>query len=227
MSDVATSEPRARRARARFQFQLPAGWSRAEPTPPADPRFVPIVALAGRAAELVDHYLRLPRLTCCSFRAGYRVFVDDRWWLEGVDEPWMSMNWVRACSELLVDATAREVKTFVWEESRLQLRREDDWLRLVDDAAPTVYPPVWVPLRPFARDLWLGARAFERLANEIAAEVARRGGTPEKLAELRQHNPARSASPAQTELEKLSQIELNFARARVDLHPLRDFLGVI
>jgi hypothetical protein len=187
---------------------------------------VPVVALLERAPDLVAHYLEKPRLTCCSFQAGFRVWVDGRWWLEGVDEPAMSMNWVRAVADLVNEPPQNEVHTYVWEESQLKLRREGEWLRLVDEAAPQLYPPVWVSLRPFVRDLWLGARAFDRLASGVAAEVARRGGTPEKLAELRARTPTHAPSMEQTELEKLSQIEHAFTDSRADLEPLRRFLGV-
>ena len=226
-SPETAQEPRATRAHAHFQFHLPVDWQGEAASLDPEPFFVPVGELAGHARELVDFYLRHVRLTCCSFRAGYRVDIDGRFWLDGVDEPWMSMNWVRAVSELLGADAKREAQTFVWEESQLQLRRDGDWLRIVDCAAPALYPPTWVPFRDFVRDLWLGASAFERLANEVVAEIARRGVASEALAELRKVTPPHLPTASQAELEKLSQIEHNFVRACVDLNPLKDFLGVI
>jgi hypothetical protein len=196
--------------------------------PYSDPQWVPISELSGRASDLVDHYLRSPKLTCCSFRAGYRIWIDGRWWLDSVDEFWMSMNWVRAVSDLLVEPPPQnDVQTFVWEESQLKLRREGEWLRLFDASSATMFPATWVPFRPFVRDLWLGARAFAQIAVEIDDELARRRGAMfERLDKFRQpdHVDIATAS-AQAESEKFTEIRNNFRRAVIDLQPLKSYLG--
>ncbi|KER09085.1 MAG: hypothetical protein HY22_13770 [[Candidatus Thermochlorobacteriaceae] bacterium GBChlB] len=46
----------------------------------AQERWTPATELLGRAESVVDSYLRLNHLTCCSFQGGFFIDIDGKPW---------------------------------------------------------------------------------------------------------------------------------------------------
>lgn len=161
-----------------YRFQIEPG----EPWAPLE-RFLP------DPAALLDHWLSLPKLTCCSMRGGFFIHADGSLWNErAVDEIKMSVTWLQALGRILRGDDSAWV--WAWEESNMTLARRGGVVEMRDvlDDGRVVCPPVAFPLTAFAEALLVPARKFERLAAAVRALLAARreaarDGLPTNLTE--------------------------------------------
>ncbi len=142
----------------------------------AQERWTPATELLGRAELVVDSYLRLNHLTCCSFQGGFFIDIDGKPWSDEstVDEFHMTMTWLHALTHLFEGAP--QAKAAPWEESGMTLTRIGDELELQDVhySGAIVLPKVRVPMNEFARLMYAESAKFANLVAELKADVERR-----------------------------------------------------
>ena len=133
--------------------------------------------LAGLESLLLDHYLALGHLSCCSIQVGYFIDVDGRAWSdEGtVDEPWMTMTFLKAVGEVMTSETA-QARAHPWEESSLRLERRGDTLVMEDVHASgrVSMPRVEVPFRELVEGVHREGELIAVVAKGLHLEIEHR-----------------------------------------------------
>ncbi|MEJ7599375.1 MAG: hypothetical protein WKG01_15825 [Kofleriaceae bacterium] len=133
--------------------------------------------IAGLESLLLDHYLALGHLTCCSIQVGYFIDVDGRAWSDDgtVDEPWMTMTFLKAVGDLLASDTA-DARAHPWEESSMRLVRRGDLLVMEDvhGSGSVSMPRVEVPFHELVEGVRREGEVIAAIANGLRLEIERR-----------------------------------------------------
>jgi hypothetical protein len=122
------------------------------------------------AASLVQAWLAVPQLGCCSFQGGLFIDIDGEPWSDDstVDEFQMTLFWFHAIAELDRGASSFGPGFGPWEESSLTLVRAGERLDLadIDRSGYVCMRPVVVSYSEFASRLASVAIPFASLLRD-------------------------------------------------------------
>jgi hypothetical protein len=137
------------------------------------------------SADLLDHldalldaWLAMPSFTCCRMQTGYIITIDaDSPRYDVTDHFWHMGGWFYALNQVLASENA-EVKTFVWDESSLNMTRYGDMLTMFDgfpEHRPYFFEPATFPLHPFVDQMVREGQTSVRLMNDLIERLLARG----------------------------------------------------
>ena len=147
------------------------------------------------AGELIDYYLAMDHFTCCRLCLGLDLRINGHAWTEHTgDHLWHFMGWFYGLERVLTNGPHCETTTFVWDESALKLQRDAEALTLYDQLVvahaeqrgerPATWYPITVPLWDFVARLSQAGATYVALVEQIRADLARRGCTPDTMLPL-------------------------------------------
>lgn len=85
----------------------------------------------AHAGDLLDVWLAIPELSCCSLQIGLQLYVDGALWTEGVTDHFWHLGGWPVLADGLLDGTPSS--TFVWDESALRTRIEGERAMIWDE----------------------------------------------------------------------------------------------
>jgi hypothetical protein len=178
----------------------------------------------------------------CSFQGGFMIWTDGTLWNDyAVDDVYMAMHWFQGLEHLLSKHKG-EMEIWVWEMSKLVLRRDDTALTMYETEwrQAGFCPPVIVDFYDFTRRMVAEGLEFAKWIRAMHREIA----SLRSIEDLQYLNEARrsaaaarsalpeSAKPVLTTEEKLGmiieQLPLSFVETieRVSrISPLPDTRG--
>lgn len=150
-----------RRVSARYEFCV-------------DDRSIPALDLVGNPAFLLDYYLHIDDLSCCSVLGGFVIDADGQVAMGVTDEVSMSQSWLPAIIRL--QRGERSVDVRPWEESHLTLTRNGDLVQMEDvlDSGTVVCAKVQFLLEDFVRAMLDASRPMASLVSGLHSEIERR-----------------------------------------------------
>lgn len=89
-----------------------------------------VAEFLGSPARLLDYYLQLDDLSCCSVLGGFIIFADGKIAIGETDEVSMSQTWLPAIIRL--QRGERTVSVWPWEESSMTLTRKGELVEMED-----------------------------------------------------------------------------------------------
>jgi hypothetical protein len=127
---------------------------------------------------LLDAWLAMPSFTCCAMQTGYRITIDaDSPRYDVTDHFWHMGGWFHALNTILASENA-EVKTFVWDESSLNITRHGETLTMFDglpEHRPYFFEPATFPLHPFVDQMVREGQVSVQLMQGLIERLLARG----------------------------------------------------
>tara|TARA_R110002096_G_scaffold237091_1_gene427846 strand:- start:132 stop:713 length:582 start_codon:yes stop_codon:yes gene_type:complete len=133
---------------------------------------VPIEDLIGQPNRLLDYYLQLDDLSCCSVLGGFIIYADDQVAMGETDEVSMSQTWLPAIIRL--QQGENRVFVWVWEESNMTLTRQNNLMQMEDvhSSGDVVCAKVQFPFDEFVRAMLHASRPMAQFVDEFHAAIA-------------------------------------------------------
>ena len=156
--------------------------------------------LRGRERAIVDAFVALERVTCCSFQLGFYIDIDGTPWSDEstTDEPSMTWTWLPALVALLSGEGATHATP--WEESALTLVSDGELVVMEDvhGSGQISMRRVAVPLRDLAARMHVELVDMAVILRAVRDEASARlglatGPDAEKLGCILQEVPDESA----------------------------------
>lgn len=144
---------------------------------------------------------------------GFEIYVEGVAWTgKGYDDVGLAMHWLGAIEQLLDGQT--EVRTWVWDESSLILRHQDDKIGMFDERWEIFSPKTWCPVTidfvPFIEKMLIESKDLLAWDTAMKSEIAKRHPIEEiwtayhaRLAEQRQ---TQTGIAPRNEIEHLGEI---------------------
>lgn len=132
---------------------------------------VAVTELLGSAKKVLDYYLELENLSCCSVLGGFVISADGEIAMGETDEVSMSETWLPAIIRLQHGESSAWV--WPWEESNLTLTREGGWVEMEDvhPSGTVVCPRVRFRLDAFARAMLDASRPMASFVDVLHTAI--------------------------------------------------------
>ena len=127
----------------------------------------PIAEILGKPSTLLDYYLELDDLSCCSVLGGFIIYADDKIAMGETDEVSMSQTWLPAIIRL--QRGEERVSVWPWEESSMTLTRKGALIEMEDvhHSGTVVCAKVRFPFHDFVRAMLNASRPMALFVAEF------------------------------------------------------------
>jgi len=139
---------------------------------------LPVTDLVGQAGTLLDYYLQLDSLSCCSVLGGFVICADGEVAMGETDEVSMSQTWLPAILRLQRGEDC--VSVWAWEESNMTLTRDREFLEMEDvhHSGTIVCARVRFPFCDFVRAILNASRPMASFVAELHSAIDRYRSDP-------------------------------------------------
>ena len=143
---------------------------------------VPVRDLVGHPKRLLDYYLQLDDLSCCSVLGGFIIYADEQVAMDETDEVAMSQTWLPAIIRL--QRGENRVSVWPWEESSMTLTRQGNLMQMEDvhSSGTVVCAKVQFQLDDFVRAMLDASRPMATFVSEFHSAIGEYQSIP-KFAE--------------------------------------------
>lgn len=130
-----------------------------------------VAELLGNPSTLLDYYLRLDDLSCCSVLGGFVISADDKIAMGETDEISMSQTWLPAIIRL--QRGEESVSVWPWEESSMTLTRKGPLIEMEDvhHSGTVVCAKVRFPFHDFVRAMLDASRPMALFVAEFHSTI--------------------------------------------------------
>ena len=137
-----------------------------------------VADLVGNPSRLLDYYLRLDDLSCCSVLGGYIIYADGQVAMGETDEVSMSQTWLPAIIRL--QCGEDRVSVWPWEESSMTLTRKGNLVQLedVNSSGTVVCAKVQFAFDDFVRAMIDASRPMAAFVSEFHSAIAHYQSSP-------------------------------------------------
>ena len=126
-----------------------------------------VAELLGKPSTVLDYYLRLDNLSCCSVLGGFVISADDKIAMDETDEVSMSQTWLPAIIRL--QCGEERVSVWPWEESSMTLTRKGALIEMEDihHSGTVVCAKTRFPFHDFVRAMLDASRPMALFVTEF------------------------------------------------------------